>query len=93
MATWARLQGRPEVHRNRFTSEGADRIVDLASVLGMAAKGVECFDCEHYAAGLVADNQPANCSAQFTHFINYGQFSGMDARCVLRTVFVLRDTH
>lgn len=73
------LQGSPEVHTNAYVEDGAR--FQLPVILSAAAQGIECFDCPFYAVHNNDLPETQDCSALFSHWINFGQFEGRPARC------------
>jgi hypothetical protein len=74
------LQGRPEVHKNKYVTNAAS--YKLPQVLAAASKGIQCFDCPFYAAENEDIPRSFNCLALFDHYINHGQFEGRAFKCV-----------
>jgi hypothetical protein len=90
------VQGRAEVHENKFVTTNLSSVSKLPMVLALAAKGIECFDCPFYATSNVDLPPFFDCFALFDHYINYGQFEGRVFRCdssVYRVLHFSRQVH
>lgn len=65
------MQGTSEVQRSPVVEQLAELQAPL--IIQMAARGLNCFDCEFYKQHY-EDIAPMSCWDAFIHFINQGQF-------------------